>query len=61
VEREQGAPGTLWEYFDPHTEIEIRTGGNLHHRDPGSDWYSVASLLADTFVVPIRSEPIETF
>ncbi len=37
--REQDAPSTLWEYFNPLTEIDIRTGGKLPHWEQGSVWY----------------------
>jgi hypothetical protein len=51
--REQDAPATsltpaaLWEYFDPLSEIDIRTGGNLPHWEQGSVWYFVTFRLAD--------------
>jgi hypothetical protein len=51
--REQDAPATLdaptkmWEYFNPQTEIDIRTGGNLPHWEQGSVWYFVTYRLAD--------------
>ena len=60
--REQDAPATLgassaivggassspfWEYFNPLTEIDIRTGGNLPHWEQGSVWYFVTFRLAD--------------
>lgn len=46
-EREQDAPATLWEYFNPQSEIDIRTGGNLPHWEQGSVWYFVTFRLAD--------------
>ena len=46
-EREQDAPATLWEYFNPMTEIDIRTGGALPHWEQGSVWYFVTFRLAD--------------
>lgn len=52
-EREQDAPatlpesGALWEYFNPRSEIDIRTGGNLPHWEQGSVWYFVTFRLAD--------------
>ncbi len=52
--REQDAPATLiasyaplWEYFNPMTELDIRTGGDLPHREQGSVWYFVTFRLAD--------------
>lgn len=60
VSREQDAPATiierasssfppapLWEYFNPLTEIDVRTGGNLPHWEQGSVWYFVTFRLAD--------------
>jgi len=44
--REQDAPAT-WEFFNPLTEIDIRTGGNLPHWEQGSVWYFVTFRLAD--------------
>lgn len=51
--REQDAPATLdgpavmWEFLNPMTEIDIRTGGNLPHWEQGSVWYFVTYRLAD--------------
>lgn len=45
--REQDAPATPWEYFNPLSEIDIRTGGNLPHWEQGSVWYFVTFRLAD--------------
>ncbi len=45
--REQDAPATVWEYFNPLSEIDIRTGGNLPHWEQGSVWYFVTYRLAD--------------
>jgi REP element-mobilizing transposase RayT len=52
--REQDAPATLsassfplWEYFNPMTELDIRTGGDLPHWEQGSVWYFVTFRLAD--------------
>ncbi|WP_414659924.1 transposase [Horticoccus sp. 23ND18S-11] len=51
--REQDAPatppvrGTVWEFFNPLSEIEIRTGGNLPHWEQASVWYFVTFRLAD--------------
>ncbi len=51
--REQDAPATLvdaaphWEYLNPRSEIDIRTGGNLPHWEQGSVWYFVTFRLAD--------------
>ena len=46
-EREQDAPATVWEYFNPTTEIEVRSGGDLPHWEQGSVWYFVTFRLAD--------------
>ena len=51
--REQDAPataadrGTVWEFFNPLSEIEIRTGGNLPHWEQTSVWYFITFRLAD--------------
>ncbi len=51
--REQDAPATsaaratVWDFFSPLSEIEIRTGGNLPHWEQGSVWYFVTFRLAD--------------
>ena len=37
----------IWEYFNPNTEIDIRTGGNLPHWEQGSVWYFVTFRLND--------------
>ncbi|MBI5770369.1 MAG: transposase [Verrucomicrobia bacterium] len=37
----------MWEYFNPRSEIDIRTGGNLPHWEQGSVWYFVTFRLAD--------------
>ncbi len=37
----------LWEYFNPLTEINILTGGNLPHWEQGSVWYFVTFRLSD--------------
>ena len=69
--REQDAPATLdspapivggasssplWEYFNPLTEIDIRTGGNLPHWEQGSVWYFVTFRLADALPRTIVEE-----
>ncbi len=36
-----------WEYFNPSTEIDIRSGGDLPHWEQGSVWYFVTFRLAD--------------
>lgn len=41
------SPAPLWEYFNPLSEIDIRTGGNLPHWEQGSVWYFVTFRLAD--------------
>ncbi|MGJ8649194.1 MAG: transposase [Opitutaceae bacterium] len=46
-EREHDAPATIWEFFNPHREIDIRTGGNLPHWEQGSVWYFITFRLAD--------------
>ncbi len=58
-QREQDAPGTagtLWEYFNPLTEIDIRTGGNLPHWEQGTVWYFVTFRLADALPVAVIEE-----
>lgn len=45
--REKDAPATMWEYFNPGKEVDIRTGGNLPHWERGSVWYFVTFRLAD--------------
>lgn len=37
----------MWEYFNPFSEIDIHTGGNLPHWEQGSVWYFVTFRLAD--------------
>lgn len=37
----------LWEYFNPLSEIDIRTSGNLPHWEQGPVWYFVTFRLAD--------------
>jgi type I restriction enzyme R subunit len=44
--KEQDAPAT-WEYFNPHTEIDIHRG-DLPHWEQGSVWYFVTFRLADS-------------
>lgn len=46
--RELDAPATLWEYFNPGSEIDIRTGGNLPHWEQGAAWCFVTFRLADS-------------
>jgi HsdR family type I site-specific deoxyribonuclease len=53
--REQDAPAT-WEYFDPSTEIDIRTGGDLPHWEQGSVWYFVTFRLADSLPQAVVEE-----
>jgi REP element-mobilizing transposase RayT len=38
----------LWEYFNPRSEIDIRTGGNLPHWEQGPVWCFVTFRLADS-------------
>lgn len=45
--RQQDAPAALWEYFNPRTEIDIRTGGNLPHWEQGAVWCFITFRLAD--------------
>jgi hypothetical protein len=51
--REQDAPATRlaaaawWEYFNPLSEIDLRSGGNLPHWEQGPVWYFVTFRLAD--------------
>lgn len=37
----------IWEYFNPHSEIDIRHGGHLPHWEQGSIWYFITFRLAD--------------
>ncbi|HLP24264.1 MAG TPA: transposase [Acidobacteriota bacterium] len=37
----------MWEYFNPFSEIDIRTGGNLPHWEQEAVWYFVTFRLAD--------------
>ncbi len=57
---EQIAPATLWEYFNPLSEIDIRNGGNLPHWEQGPVWYFITFRLADALpravVEQIQSE-----
>lgn len=53
--REQDAPAT-WEYFDPSTEIDIRSGGELPHWEQGSVWYFVTFRLADSLPQTVVEE-----
>ncbi len=46
----------LWEYFNPLSEIEIRTGGNLPHWEQGSVWYFVTFRLADLLPCAVVEE-----
>lgn len=54
------APAALWEYFNPRSEIDIRTGGNLPHWEQGPVWYFITFRLADALpravVEEIQSE-----
>lgn len=66
IKREQDAPATLdapstmWEYFNPASEIDIRLTGNLPHWEQGSVWYFVTFRLADaiprTIVEKLKDE-----
>lgn len=47
AQREQDAPATLWEFFNPLSEIDIRSSGNLPHWEQGSVWYFITFRLAD--------------
>jgi len=55
---EQETPTTapLWHYFDPHSEIDIRTGGNLPHWEQGSVWYFITFRLADALPASVVDE-----
>ena len=44
--REQDAP-TTWEFFNPLTEIQIHSGGNLPHWQQKAVWYFITFRLAD--------------
>jgi REP element-mobilizing transposase RayT len=56
--REQDAPATLplWQYFNPHSEIDIRTGGNLPHWEQGNVWYFITFRLADALPAAVVDE-----
>ncbi len=54
--REQGAPATFCEYFNPLTEIDIRSGGDLPHWEQGPIWYFVTYRLADALPVAVIEE-----
>ncbi len=54
--REQDAPATVWEYFNPLTEIDIRSGDNLPHWEQGSVWYFVTFRLADSLPQAVVDE-----
>jgi len=47
--REQDVPATVnaWDYFNPLTELDVRTGGYLPHWEQGSVWYFITFRLAD--------------
>jgi len=60
-QREQDAPTTspttpLWAYFNPRSEIDIRTSGNLPHWEQGSVWYFVTFRLADALPASVVLE-----
>lgn len=38
---------TPWEFFNPRTEIDLRTGGNLPHWEQRAVWYFITFRLAD--------------
>lgn len=46
----------LWEYLNPHSEIDIREGGNLPHWEQGAVWYFVTFRLADALPTPVVRE-----
>lgn len=46
----------LWEYFNPMTELDIRTGGDLPHWEQGSVWYFITFRLADALPVAVVEE-----
>jgi len=52
---EQDAPAT-WEYFNPLTEIDIRSGDHLPHWEQGSVWCFVTFRLADSLPQAIVDE-----
>ena len=54
--REQDAPATPWEFFNPRTEIDLRTGGNLPHWEQGAVWYFITFRLADALPRAIAEE-----
>jgi hypothetical protein len=37
-----------WEYFNPRTEIDIHSGGDLPHWQQGAVWYFITYRLADS-------------
>jgi REP element-mobilizing transposase RayT len=42
-----------WEFFDPTTEIDIRTSGDLPHWEQGNVWYFVTFRLADSLPLSV--------
>ncbi|MEY4489224.1 MAG: hypothetical protein RIQ79_1732 [Verrucomicrobiota bacterium] len=54
--REQDAPATLCDFFNPLTEIDIRSSGNLPHWEQGAVWYFVTFRLADALPRAVAEE-----
>jgi REP element-mobilizing transposase RayT len=54
--REQDAPATPWDFFNPRNEIDLRTGGNLPHWEQGAVWYFITFRLADALPRAIAEE-----
>ena len=59
--RELEAPATLpapatWEYFNPHTEIRILSGGDLPHWQQETVWYFITYRLADALPKQVVDE-----
>jgi len=46
----------LWEYLNPLSEIDIRTGGNLPHWEQNLVWYFVTFRLADALPGAVVNE-----
>ena len=52
----QDAPAAMWEYFNPRSEIDIRTSGNLPHWEQGAVWYFVTFRLADAIPAAVAEQ-----
>ncbi len=47
--------GTMWEFFNPTSEIQIHTG-NLPHWQQGSVWYFITFRLADSIPAKVAEQ-----